>query len=432
MLVFAGICIIEIFFAVYCIASRSYHCKTLSAVRITEFILFAVSMLSSVLLWGIQYYPVAVLLLLMAAVSLIRLLRKKENTRPFKIKRVIMKTVLMIFAFLLFTLPAILFPTYRDINPTGNFKVATACYSYTDPNRIETYTNTGEHRELNVELWYPQNAGGTYPLIVFSHGSFGVKSSNETLYNELASHGYVVCSIDHTYQCFFTTDSRGKTVYMDNGYKNEIMNENAQTNPRQSFEYYKKWMSIRTGDINFVIDYLKSQAGNKKSDTVYRLIDPSKIGVMGHSLGGSAVLGIGRTRKDISAVISLEAPFMCDIQGVDSKGNFIFNSAEYPAPVLNIYSDSSWGHLDQWPQYKENYILFSGKDKTAFNVHIRGVYHLGLTDFSQASPILTDIMDGHMQTASVDYCLKTINKVSLRFFDSYLKGEGKFDAAGTY
>jgi hypothetical protein len=44
---------------------------------------------------------------------------------------------------------------------------------------------------------------------------------------------------------------------------------------------------------------------------------------MGHSLGGSAVLGIGRQRADIHIVIALEAPFLYDIVGVD-EGKFIF------------------------------------------------------------------------------------------------------------
>ncbi len=68
---------------------------------------------------------------------------------------------------------------------------------------------------LNVQFWYPDSIDGMNPLIIFSHGGLGVKSSNETLNSELASHGYVVCSIDHKYQCLYTTDEDGdktKTV----------------------------------------------------------------------------------------------------------------------------------------------------------------------------------------------------------------------------
>ena len=104
-------------------------------------------------------------------------------------------------------------------------------------------------------------------------------------------------------------------------------------------------MGIRTGDINFVIDYALSQAASSDPNHVYALIDTTTIGVMGHSLGGSAALGIGRTRHDVGAVIALESPFLCDIVGVNN-GEFVWNEETYPTPVLNIYSDSSWGHLE--------------------------------------------------------------------------------------
>lgn len=178
-------------------------------------------------------------------------------------------------------------------------------------------------------------------------------------------------------------------------------------------------MKIRTGDINFVIDYVLSQAKNSNTDGVYKLIDATKIGVMGHSLGGSAALGIGRMRNDVKAVIALESPFMYDIQGVKNN-QFIFNNDAYPVPILNVYSDSAWGKLAQLPQYAENYKLISNNNNnSAFNVHISGVGHLSLTDFAITSPILTQLMNGQISTTDTKYCLKTVNKVCLEFFDSY-------------
>lgn len=209
------------------------------------------------------------------------------------------------------------------------------------------------------------------------------------------------------------------------------MAEDAKTNKQQSYEYYQKWMKIRTEDIKFVINNILGQSKNYNSDTVYKLVDTRKIGVMGHSLGGSAALGIGRMRKDVSAVISLEAPFMCDIKGVKND-EFIYNDDVYPVPVLNVYADSLWSRISQLPQYVENYKLLSDAKATAFNVHISGVGHLSLTDFAITSPILTDLINGQISTTDTQYCLKTINKVCLEFFDSYLKGQGKFNSKVNY
>jgi dienelactone hydrolase len=282
-----------------------------------------------------------------------------------------------------------------------------------------------------VQFWYPISFEGTYPLIVFSHGGLGVKSSNETLFKELASHGYVLCSIDHTYHSFYTTDEDGDTTWIDLGYIQELFAESPRTDIQQSYVYYKKWMNIRTEDISFVIDYIISEAEDKNESSLHSLVNTSKIGVMGHSLGGSAALGIGRVRDDISAVIALESPFMYDIEGVED-GRFIFLDETYPVPVLNVYSDSAWHILSDRPQYAANYALLTDIDATAFNLYIKGVGHLGLTDFALTSPLLTRVLDGQKSTKEAEDYLKTINKICLEFFNSYLKGEGEFMSSGSY
>lgn len=429
--IFLTVVVVEMALAVYCIITKSNQKKVRSIIRIGAFTGFLLITVLSIIEWSFRYYALAALLLLLAVIGLVSLIRKKQDQRAYKAVRVVMKAVGMTLLVFVFTLPAILFPQHKAMETTGEYQVATVTYTYTDTNRMETYTNTGENRKLNVEMWYPKNIEGTYPLIVFSHGGFGIKSSNETLYNELASHGYVICSIDHTYQCFSTTDEDGHTISMDKDYMQECLVEDPRSDIQQSYAYYQKWMKIRTGDMDFVLDMILAETENKDSDAVYKLVDTAKIGVMGHSMGGSAALGLGRTRDDVSAVIALESPFMCDIKGVE-EGEFVFDDEIYPVPVLNVYSDDGWKILADRPQYVQNYALLSDTDATAFNVYISGTGHLTLTDFALTSPILTRILNGHKSMTDTQYCLKIINKVCLEFFDSYLKGEGEFTSGGTY
>ena len=429
--IFLMLVAIEISAATLCIVTRSNQLKARSIMRISTFLGFMALIALSIIDWGLRYYSVAGLLVLLAALGAINLIFKRKEKRDYKARRIILKSIGMIILVFIVTLPAIIFPQYKEIKTTGTYQVATVNYTYTDSGRVETYTNTGEKRKLMVELWYPKTAEGSYPLIVFSHGSFGVKSSNETLYNELASHGYVVCSIDHTYQCLYTADEKGNRTFLDKGFKQEVFTENASANRQQSYEYYQKWMKIRTGDINFVIDNILAEAKKNNPNEVYKLIDTRKIGVMGHSLGGSAALGIGRMREDVGAVIALESPFMCDIMGV-KDGEFVFTDKLYPVPVLNLYSDAAWNLLGKRPQYVKNYALLSNTSEKAFNVYIKGAGHLTLTDLALTSPILTRILNGQKSTADTEYCLKVINKVCVEFFDCYLKGEGKFTAEGNY
>lgn len=428
--IFLAAVVVEVILVVLCIVTKSYQHKVRTIIRITAFTSFILSCILSAIDWSLRYYALAALLLLLTITGMVGLVGKKQLQKEYGAVRVVLKSIGMTGLFFVAALPLIVFPQYDTIKPSGNYQVATAAFTYIDLKRVETYNNTGENRKLNVEMWYPKDAEETYPLIVFSHGSLGLKTSNQTLYNELASHGYVVCSIDHTYQCFFTKDKDGHTTLLDMGYMRELNEELSRDDREFSYKCYQKWMKLRMGDISFVIDHILAQAGKSDADKVYKLVDSSKIGVMGHSLGGSAALGTGRARNDVSAVIALESPFMYDVKGV-KNGDLVFTDAKYPVPVLNVYSDDSRSHLGEWYQYKENYNLLSGTNPDAFNVYISGVGHLTLTDLAIESPILANLLNGQKSTKKNVYCLKTLNKVCLDFFDCYLKGGEKF-SGGSY
>jgi Predicted dienelactone hydrolase len=331
---------------------------------------------------------------------------------------------LLSFVLLICTGWLLLFPKVAPVEATGEHRIRREDCFYTDTSRIEAYADDGSYRELPVSFWYPADCPEprSCPLVVFSHGSFGMKNSNETLYRELASHGYVVCAIDHTYQCFSTKLSNGKTVRLSRAFMKEIAADSPQDRPEQSLPHFENWMKIRTGDINFVLDTLIEMAAEERGEgSVYDLFDVSRICVMGHSLGGSAALGVGRQRDDIAAVISLEAPFICDIQSVDADGNYIFAQAEYPVPVLNIYSDASWEHLKEWKQYAENARLLEMESDDICNVHLSGAGHFSLTDLSLSSPFLTFVFDGFKTNDAPRETLKKINRICLSFLDEHMK-----------
>ena len=422
--------VVESVLTAYCIKTKSNQSKLRSYVRIGALSGFVLLALVSVIRWNPVWYGLSALLLTWAILGVIALLRSRPDTKEYRGKRIVFRGILSVALAFVAVCPALIFPEHNLIATTGGYSVATATYTYTDTGRVETYTNNGQDRKLNVELWYPEAASGTYPLVVFSHGATGMKSSNTSLYRELASHGYVVAAIDHTYQALYTTFADGQTVWMDPGYMNQIMAEDAHTDRQQAYLYYQEWMKVRMGDINFVIDTILAKTKDKGSGAPYQLVDPREIGVIGHSLGGSAALGIGRVRSDVSAVISLEAPFMYDIQGT-KDGQFVWNQNPYPTPVLNVYAET-WSHLGELTQYAENYALLSDTSPTAFNVYISGANHLSLTDLALESPFLTTVLAGSQPTKDAVTCLKIVNKVSLAFFDTYLKGRGTFTAGGTY
>jgi dienelactone hydrolase len=347
-----------------------------------------------------------------------------EQRKVNRTKRI----VLWVFAIFLslivvgFVVIRLIFPQQDTLPTTGEYSVDSVFYSYTDDNRVEQYSATGRYRKVNVEFWYPENADGVFPLVIFSHGALGIRSSNLSLYHELASHGYVVGALDHPYQAFWTRDAEGRLTLLSLDYLADLQREDAKTDKAQSFAYYQDWMSTRMGDIDLVLDTVVENAKDGKNG-VYSLVDTDHIGVMGHSLGGSAALGIGRQRGEIKAVIALEAPFLYDIVGVED-GEFVFVDADYPTPVLSVYSDDSWDDLADWAQYARNDALLSDTDASAFNVHISGVGHLALTDLVLSRPLLVRLLDRSPMTRDNDEALHIINRISLEFFNYFLKGSG--------
>lgn len=432
IIVFLVAAIIECAFAAFCIITKSNHARKRSIIRMASFIGFVLLSILPVIEWGLRYYALASLLLLLAMIEAKALVREKREKREYKAVKVVLRTLGVVLLFFLFTMPAMIFPQDKTVLAvTGKYQVLTQTYTYTDQSRFETYADTHEKRRLNVQLWFPDNLNESVPLIVFSHGGLGVKSSNESLYNELASHGFVVCSIDHAYQSFYSIDKDGYITWIDLGYVQELFAEDSRSDIQQSYEYYQKWMKIRTDDINFVIDYIIAEVSKHDADRAYKLVDIGKIGVMGHSLGGSAALGVGRIRTDVKAVIALESPYMFDIEGV-KEGQFVFTDKIYPIPVLNVYSDGSWGILGDRPQYATNYKMINEPDEAVFNAYISGVGHLALTDFALTSPFLTRVLDGKKSTTETVTALRTINRISLDFFNSFLKGEGELTTKGLY
>lgn len=425
MIIFIIALTLELTLMVYSLITKSRQENTRSILHIIAFAVFLTLLLTSAIEWSFRWYGLAALLIFSAARGLWALFNSKIQEAEYKIRAVVLRAVSATLLIFIFATPALIFPQYKPLPSSGAYEVATTRFTYTDESRIEQFTDNGEYRRVNVACWYPQNMNGdeTYPLVVFSHGGLGTETSNESLYLELASHGYVVCSIGHPYHALWTKSEDGRITFVSMEYFQELQREDAKSDKEQSFHYYQKWMQTRIDDISFVMDTILEKAANG-AEGVYGLIDVERIGVMGHSLGGSAALGIPRQRDDIDAVIALESPYLFDIVGVEND-QFVFTSEPYPVPVLNVYADASWSHLSEWAQYARNYELLSETQTTSFSLHLSGAGHFSLTDLSLASPLLVRFLEGGKPIRDSAEYLQDLNKACLEFFDRYLKHQGE-------
>ncbi len=308
---------------------------------------------------------------------------------------------------------------------TGPYGVARADAAYIDESRAEPYESDGSARWLNVSFWYPEDyaeGDNACPLVVFSHGSFGTRESNVVQYRELASRGYVVCAIEHTYQSLGTTGPDGERAGLDSGYQKQVMRANDDTPEQRAelAELFRGWMAVRTADISFVLDTVTARADAGEGG-VYSLVDTSRIALMGHSMGGAAVLAVGRMRDDVSAVIALEAPFMGDVEGVDASGDLVWDETPYPVPLLSVYSDSAWPILDTSPQYAQNSAVLHDNRADTQDIYAEGAGHMTLTDLAYELPPLC-LLFGQDMFFDTDKYETTINAAYVEFLDEYLKG----------
>ena len=111
-------------------------------------------------------------------------------------------------------------------------------------------------------IYYPTStAEGTFGAVAISPGYYGRQSSIAWYGNRLASQGFVVITID-TLRTADQPDSRGRQLLA-------------------------------------ALDYLT------QTSTVKNRIDPSRLGVMGHSMGGGGSLAAAESRKSLQAAIPL-------------------------------------------------------------------------------------------------------------------------------
>ncbi len=332
----------------------------------------------------------------------------------------------------------ILFPPYDAPKVTGSYTVKAKEFSWVDASRVETFTDTGENRKLTVKFWYPEEEG-SYPLVVFSHGAFGVIDSNYSTCMELASNGYVVASIGHPYHAAFVTDVDGKTVYADMDFVKSVYTGNGTYDPESEKQVYENslaWMALRTADENFVLDTILEKV-KKGEDAPFSRVDSEKIGLFGHSMGGASSVQLGRERTDIDAVIDLEGTMLGEYVGFEN-GMEVYNKEPYPVPVLDVFGTRLYDEIDkmsaelseEYPdfQYVNFYVGENAADYKA--VAFRDAGHLNFTDLPLFSPVLAKFLGVGKTDAKT--CIENVNEVVLKWFDYYLKGKGTLDIQPEY
>lgn len=429
---------VEVFFMIWSLVTKDRHDIEKVIVRTGSVVLLILLLLIGVL-QGVARYGAFILILCIQALIGFLIWRKKKE-RPCKTATQIMKMLGNGILYTIVLFAAILFPQYKEPAVTGTHEVATTDYTWVDESRVETFTNTGEKRALTVRIWYPKEEG-TYPLAVFSHGSFGVLESNTSTCMNLASNGYVAVSIAHPYHAAYVMDTNGKVTIGSTEFLNQVYADNGADTPEEEekvFQFSREWMNLRTADENFVLDTILEKAKNQEEGP-FQSIDTEHIGLFGHSMGGASSAALGRQRDDIDAVIVLEGTLFGEyLDFVD--GAYVYNDEPYPIPLLDINSREIYDLAKTLPEragvtYLNFYIGERAKDFR--EVVMNGASHMNFTDLAMVSPTIAKMLcagtaSSGEGTVNPRECIETINEVILEYFNYYLKGEGELNLQEEY
>ena len=390
--------------------------------------------------------PAYLLILMVGIPAVVRLVRPtKTDVRTRSTGRWILKGWGLVLGLLWWSI-ALALPLLvpmNDLAPTGQYSIGTATYEWTDPQRHETYTDAADdYRKLAVQFWYPvdqepgtrkavvtgavlSNQKPAYPVVIFSHGATGIRSSNTSTYRELASHGYVVASIDHSYLNIFTRFSDGEMAFINQRYLNAL---NSALESESAIEQEMLAMyQVRVEDMRFTLDQIEAINQNGTAELPAGHLDMQHVGLFGHSAGATTAAETCRQDSRCQAALLIDGTLVFDILETHPDGTLVLTNQPFPRPMMQINS----GVLYDMPRYQAGYApnraAFEKTTNPAYNLVIDQANHMNLTDLALllARPVFSQFNDPQMQTGPIDpkVCMKTLNAYTLAFFDQYLKDQ---------
>lgn len=401
-----------------------------------------------------QLYPVYVGALVLLTMTYLKTFKRVN------INKVVRRTLIAFLSVLIFVsmLAVVALPMYDVPKPNGSYKIGTESFIITDDSRVELYDDENENRRFAIQMWYPAETTkgfkqvpwikdgvlvsrglardiglpffmldhtaeimsnayekapintlkDKYPVIVLSHGWRGFRNLHLDYAESLASEGYIVVSIDHTYGSVATLFGKNDVAYLN-------LDALPPSEDKATFlAGARKLVNTYAGDITKTLDYLEEM--NLSSDSRFKgKMDFSKVGLLGHSTGGGADVTAALSDDRISAVIGLDAW----VEPVDQ--NNINQGLDIPSLFIR---SSSWAKT---PNNINLYATVEKSNSTAILYQIDGTTHYDFAMVYMYSPLTK--LNGFSGSVNNRYLVKILNQMILDFFDETLvkKTNNKID-----
>lgn len=315
-------------------------------------------------------------------------------------------------------------PIVRLPSPTGPYGVGSLAYALTDASREEIYGPTpGGPRRMAVRAWYPAERevaeGSTgvrapfldevealsaamatyaglppfvlshlrltssnawwqvpvasqepsYPVVVFQHGWAGFGEQSSYLMEDLASHGFVVLSLEHPYSALLSVLPDGSELPLDPDTLPDGVSDAAYDAAAKRLG--EQWLA----DARFML----SQLDADPPATLAGRLDLARLGAVGHSTGGGAAHAFCVAEPRCLAGVGLDPWFQPIAEEVLAGGS--------ATPQLVVFSDPELAYFSAGN--RERFERFAGaSDGRVTALTVAGMGHAGFADAAGFTPLM--------------------------------------------
>ncbi|MFI9724092.1 alpha/beta hydrolase family protein [Streptomyces sp. NPDC052396] len=363
--------------------------------------------------------------------------------------------------------------------PTGRYAVGTTVRQFTDPSRKDPWHPERGPRQVAVSFWYPAARGaahggtvpqmrrdaavhfgsadgaghgnygvpagavdwaatrthahrdappargtGPCPVVLYSAGLGDPRTWNTTLVEELASRGYVVVTLDHTYDSSEVALSGGRLA-------TSVLPGYAGRPGTDVGALLRKAVRARVDDTRFVLDRLGDPA--LRAGLPPRLagaMDLGHIGMAGQSAGGFTALQTMHDDRRIKAAVNMDGTLA--FPGPDGTGSHLSQVARegVDRPFLLMGTESAdSGPYRRQPSWKA---LWEHSRGWRGDVTLAGSRHGVYTDAASLLPqaaargeVPRETVREDIGTVRPGRAVAMMRGQVTAFFDRFLRGRGR-------
>lgn len=358
-------------------------------------------LISHLLFEGWRWQMIPVYFVLIILIWRIYLVKETLSTKLTFLRGIGYATIIVLLI-IGWILPNVL-PVFSLPAPTGVYKVGTHSIHLKTSMDEPITRDSEDKRELMIKVWYPAKTnmsakqepyldkanrtsfvnkygGGilppasmdyldkvkthvypdapisdeVFPVLIFSHGYGSNASGYYSLLTEIASHGYIILNMNHTFESLGSTFPDGSEKLFDynfqakdgidamkhigpikDAFEKDLSYEERHTIIREASKEYnvthmvKRWAK----DIMYCIDQLEDW---NKNGFLKNKLDLDKIGVFGHSRGGGAAGQVALKDIRVKAAANIDGIQWGETMDTVFRKPFLYISADWPTDHEDI------------------------------------------------------------------------------------------------